>query len=360
MFRDLRRRFRQADRTGRFAVFVLGATLASGLWLAIATVTTTSPGEAKAQRSSPDLPPASYVLQKSELSQIAWHPCERRDTTVRVNAPRPPQGMLPVVTDLAAGGTPVRTGTLVARVADSPIFTIVSKEPLYRDLSIGDRGPDVEGFETALAKSGVISAADDMLDRTTVEQWRRRIDPRGPADRIVISTLLTVPPRAVVGNVHATVGDRVTAGSSLMEVTGRSGEFRCDVADPSTTITPAVATLRADGSTVAIDSLVVQQRTADEPGHVDLTVDGPVDTDMIELGVESARSKGPVLAAPLSTIKTTSAGHQSVVVISGTRQREVPVTLGVSAQGLVEIEGPGLKPGLHLALFDESADAPRS
>lgn len=340
------------DRGGRFAAGVAGAVVASLVWLVATVATTTTPGEARDQRASPELPPPTVVLKKTVLRQVAWYRCTQDRTTVQVEAPTPPQGFRSVVTSLAHSDRDVTTGTKVASVAGQPLIAVVTSAAFYRDLVVGDRGPDVRGFEQALQRAGAIPRADDVLDTAAVAVWQSRFDSSSPAGRVRLSTLVPVPPEASVGSVMVTVGQKLKPGSVLMEVNAGSNEFSCDVPDPAGEITPEKVTFEVDGRPVAVEAVVAHKRGSEGPGHVDVRPVGKVSKDQARLGIESSRSDGPVLVAPLSAIKTGADGKQTVVVVTGTARREVRVSLGLTAQGLVEIEGKGLDEGVRVALFD--------
>lgn len=70
----------------------------------------------------------------------------------------------PVLTDvLVQPGASVGEGDVIAEVTGLPIIVIAGMFPLYRDLSLGDRGPDVELVEEAIQRLGYIDTADDVL-----------------------------------------------------------------------------------------------------------------------------------------------------------------------------------------------------
>jgi peptidoglycan hydrolase-like protein with peptidoglycan-binding domain len=74
---------------------------------------------------------------------------------VQVAAPPVPQGERPVVTetDVSAGAV-VRSGSLVARVADRPVLLLALPVPPFRDLHHGDSGSDVTALQRALRQLG--------------------------------------------------------------------------------------------------------------------------------------------------------------------------------------------------------------
>jgi HlyD family secretion protein len=64
-------------------------------------------------------------------------------------------GAQPIVTQRPLGpGARVANGTLLSQVAGRPVFAMAGATPMYRDLAVGDRGPDVTQFQDDLALLG--------------------------------------------------------------------------------------------------------------------------------------------------------------------------------------------------------------
>lgn len=345
--------------SSRFAAGVIGAVVASLVWLVVVMVISMSPDQAAQRRAAPELPPPTVALKTTELRQVTWAPCSRDTTSISIAAPAVPAGERSVVTAVAAAGAKVTTGTQLARVASRPLVAVHTDAVLYRDLTVGATGPDVAAFEKALHQAGVIGKANSVLDADTVHAWHHTYDPAGPSNRIRVATLVAVPADTEVSSVMVTVGQAVKPGTPLLELSAGSNQLRCEVLNPSGSITPADVTLDVAGKTVPAASLTVHPRTDDEPGYVLVKPkDEVADGAAVRLGIVSASSDGPVLVAPLSAITTSSNGAPSVVVVDGDVRREVPVQLGVTAQGLVAVSGDGLADGVQVMLFgaaDETA-----
>lgn len=335
----------------RFAAVVTGAVAASMVWLVVVSVVALTPGEAKERRASPDLPPPTVELRETTLRQITWHGCDRSDRTLTATAPTPPRGFRSVVTGVPEGGTKVDTGTRLGSVSGRPLIGVVTDQPLYRDLRVGDRGDDVRGLEKALRDARIIRSADGVLDSATVAAWRSRLDPSGPADVIALGTVVAVPPGASVDAVMVAVGDQVEPGAPLLEIVSRAERFSCDVPDPAGDITPTSVVFEIDGHEVPTAAVVSRARTPDAPGRVEVEPSRDVVGDAARLGIVAAQADGPSLVVPLSAIKAEADGRQVVVVVDGDDRRTVRVTTGLTAAGLVEIDGAGLVAGDDVALF---------
>ncbi|MFT4216737.1 MAG: hypothetical protein QM619_06070 [Micropruina sp.] len=339
--------------SGRFAWVVAGVALASVVWLVGVLAFSLSPEQAAQRRAAPELPPRTVVVREVALRQVAWFPCVRRGVTVNVVVPQVPKGSRSVVTGLPMTSSAVRTGTELARVAAVPLIAVVTDAVFYRDLRVGDRGADVRGFERALKRAGIIATADGVLDAATVRAWRR-LDSTSPVDRIRLRTLVAVPSGATLGARKAEVGEVVKPGTVLLEVTAGAEQFRCMVPNAGSEVTPANTTFMVARAPVKVASVIVRPRTADESGYVLVTPKEPVKENQAQLGVQSGGSDKPVLAVPVSAVRVDAGGRPMVVIVAGQTQREVPVTVGTTAQGLVAITGDGIGVGVQVRLFDPS------
>lgn len=66
---------------------------------------------------------------------------------------------------------------------------------------------------------------------------------------------------------------------------------------------------------------------------------------VVDLPARGEVPAGRALAAPAGAVETAGDGTSRVEVVDGDRRRAVPVTIGRTADGLVEITGPGLGAG---------------
>lgn len=344
-------RDRGSQGQGQFTRFLGGVVVASTIWLGFVAVTVMSPDEARARRESPSLPPPTVAIERGVLRQTAWYPCQRDRTTLAVRAPRPPSGFRPVVTDVMPAGQAVRTGTRLASVAGVPLIAVATDVPFYRPLALGDRGPDVAGLESALLRARVISKADDLVDSMTVEAWRARFDPQGPAGAIPLASLVSVPNGAVVDSVAVSRGSVIRPGTELMRLGSRSTRFTCQVPDSSRELARSSLDFEVDGRRVSVTDIVTVPRERGGPGRVTLSPVRHAVGSQARLGVVAASSDGEVLHAPVSVLKADSSGRQVVVVSQDGETHEVPVSVGVTAAGHVELSGPGLNVGDELVLM---------
>ncbi|WP_167288761.1 hypothetical protein [Nocardioides seonyuensis] len=292
------------------------------------------------------------AIERGVLRQTAWYACQRDRTTLGVDAPTPPSGFRPVVTRVVPAGQAVRTGTRLASVAGVPLIAVVTNAPFYRPLAAGDRGPDVTRLERALLRAGVISEADGIVDSGTLEAWREQFNPLGPAGVIPLTSLVAVPSGAVVDSVAVTRGSVARPGTELMQVGTRSTRFTCQVPDSSGELARGSLDFEVDGRRVDVTRVVVVPRGRGAPGYVTVSPARRVTGGDARLGVVAASSEGEVLHAPASVLKADSSGRQVVLVVEDGETHEVPVSVGITAAGHVELSGRGLGVGQELVLLD--------
>lgn len=345
-----------SDARGRFVAAILGAAAVSLIWVIWSLATSPSPEQAQARRAAPLLPAPSAAVQRQELRDVTWYSCAPDADMVSVGAPRVPAGQRSVVTSVVDAGTKVRTGTRLGSVAGVQLTAVASRAVFYRDLYAGDTGPDVRGFTTALARVGIIDRPEAVLNASTIAVWQTRTRSPAAPGRVPFESLVAVPPGSEVSAVLVAVGDVVRQGAPLLEVGASSRGLLCEVPDPSGDITPASVMLEGDGQPVKVASLVVRPRTRQTAGAVVVMPAEPA-SGAVRLGVESASSEGEVLTVPLSAVRTSTSGELVVIVVDDGDREEVPVTLGVSAQGWVEVAGSELVEGASVELFDQASDA---
>lgn len=333
-----------------FPAVILGAVAASAIWIIVVLSISTTPQEAKQRRGAPDLPPPTVALEKKVLQQVSWHPCNRAERSVTVRAIPAPSGRRSVVTALARPGTKVQTGLVLARVAGEPQVAVVGDGVLYRDLAAGATGPDVRLLTGAMARAGWVPAASTRLEASDIATWHRRTG-LAPAATIGWSNLVVVPPQAVVGAALVGIGEPVKANQALLTATARARTFTCEVIDPVPSLDPAAVRFEVSGTLTPVAHLTVRPRDDQSPGVIEVTPGRRGVGGEAQLGIVSGGTPKPVLAAPLSALRTDTDGSTMVEVVDGEQSRTVQVEVGASSQGWVEVAGADLAPGMTLRLF---------
>jgi peptidoglycan hydrolase-like protein with peptidoglycan-binding domain len=275
-------------------------------------------------------------------------------------------------------GSTVRGGELLAEIDGSPLFALLGAVPAWRDLAPGDRGPDVTELQKALMalgyddgdSSGYFGSATEHA----VAAYYRHLGFSAPACGCVphgdVLFLPSLPATAI--SVTGAIGQQpgkpflVLSTPKALTITGelppayasqvKTG-LRVTISDEATgtTATGTVTKVGTPTLTVPIGTTVSiggsGSGTAAGGGtgsnlFVPVTVapttplPAVLNGENVLVTVETGQSSGAVLAVPVAAIVTTASGRSSVTVVSdGGIQRSVPVTVGMSAGGYVQVTG---------------------
>ncbi|WP_460800171.1 peptidoglycan-binding protein [Microbacterium sp. GXF0217] len=93
---------------------------------------------------------------------------------------RLPADAADVVTEVPVGiGSEIAAGTVVSEVNGAPVFALPGEFPFYRDLRLGDSGPDVRMLQQALTAAGRSVEDDGTFGHGTASAVRWLYDTRG-------------------------------------------------------------------------------------------------------------------------------------------------------------------------------------
>lgn len=88
------------------------------------------------------------------------------------------------------------TGRVILETNGSPVFVFSSSFPFYRDIGVGDQGPDVLAFQSGLVDLGLLGQADGVYGVQTAQAARELYQRVGyqPPTRTVASSAPTQQP----------------------------------------------------------------------------------------------------------------------------------------------------------------------
>ena len=335
---------------GRFQVATVALAVGCAVGVGAASLFGTSPGDASAKRKAPDLPVPTTRLVKQVLRDELHAPCRARSQVTRVMPPPLPVGKPRVVTAIGVRvGQPVKTGDLLAVVSGVPTFAFVTRIPFYRDLGLGDTGPDVTALEQALVAAGKLSTADSVFDSRTAAALsklyaRAGAAARGLGGRVRLASSTSVPAGSEVAEIDAAVGEVVTRGTPLMVLTARTPTVTCQV--------PGTAAISA-GERLSIG--VVRSVGPADPasGQRDVVVAlarSSASAEPTDLVLPLRVTKTAVLTVPAGGIWVGAAGSFVVRKVVGGNVQSVRVHVGATAGGYVAISGGGLAAGDEVQL----------
>lgn len=287
-------------------------------------------------------------------------------------------------------GQSVRAAQVLVEYSGRPVFALKGDVPAYRDLAFGERGKDIAQLQASLQSLGQSTAPDPRGvfgsgTEKAVEWLYRRlgypapVSPAGePAAQAMVpaSEVVFVPdvPARVV-SVPVRVGDPVkgpvvTLARGEMTLTGRLDPSRQGLvtAGMKAQVLAETTGVQAEGTVESVGGLVVPgDKAADgadgapadaaggDAAYLPLTVRPATVWDPAFVGLDvrvtitAAATSRAVLAVPEAAISAGADTRTTVTVVgTGGAKRVVPVTTGVSADGLVEVTPPSgavLAPG---------------
>lgn len=271
-------------------------------------------------------------------------------------------GRVPIVVDVPlVAGDEVASGDVVANVSDRPVIVVEMPVPLYRGLVPGVEGEDVARFQRSLRSLGYevdVNAVFDSATQLVVEAFYQdrgfdvlgangAIDETGE-DGLVAVNAVVVPLGEVVGisslpmvvaSVDAMVGSPV--GGAIVSLTGSDLVIDATVDAMLAALLPPGIAAEAGSRPWLME--VASNDLRDEAGQpiVRLEAIEPLPFDMVgqdlRVAAEIAATDGPVLAVPVTAIRSRDGVELLRVDSGGGLFHEVVVRTGVSIGGWVEI-----------------------
>ncbi|WP_309061569.1 HlyD family efflux transporter periplasmic adaptor subunit [Streptomyces sp.] len=305
-----------------------------------------------------------------------------------------------------APGKKITAGQVILEISGRPLFVLEGAVPSYRDLAPGKRGDDVAQLQKALRESGhptgtdpsgvfgpgtqgavasfyasigyeaptteapVTEAPVTPADRpgpggATPPAAGEERTPAPPLTTFPMSEVVFVPSfPAYVDDVRAKVGDE--AGSDLLSLSSGALTVEGSVTPQEKEMVRPGQEVRIHaelsgrqftGKVASVGRAASPAKDGDQPSGaenytVKVTPSKPLPAGLngenVQLTVVAASSKGEVLAVPSSAVSTSADGLTGVTVREGRTERRVPVSVGVSGDGFVQVtpvEGARLEAG---------------
>lgn len=269
---------------------------------------------------------------------------------------------------LVRPGSSVRSGDVLYRVDERPVFVASGAVPQYRDLSAGDVGQDVRQLQQLLTDRGYLSSAPSGTFGTATESgvraWQRAsgvretgVVPRG--DLLFVERL---PARVRLAE-SITVGAQLSPGAEAVHVLAASPRFTMTLSDEQLDSVPSNARVRVSTGGQTWKAQVASLQ-AGEPGETTLVLRGARGGDVCGaqcdryIGTDGPqrlratvvvvpRTSGPMV--PAAAIQSDVNGGLFVTDTSG-EQRPVEVLAADGGQAIVD----GLEIGTEILLFGQA------
>ena len=249
-------------------------------------------------------------------------------------------------------GTVLRPGDMLYKVDEKPTHWTNGDVPMYRELSSGSKGSDVEQLQRYLQEQEYLSAdieIDGKYGRATREAVKDWQDDHGLDDtgRIDATQLLFFPYDSIRVAATPRIGEQ--AGGGVLQVTEPDLYVTLDVSarkkkafegSPSIEVETADGT-RLTASVASIEALQAQDAFGGQTYRVRLELGTTADRDPGQVSVDVIDVlASDVLAVPARALVALVEGGYAVETLnSGGTTTYVAVTLGEFADGWVEIDG---------------------
>ncbi|WP_175411760.1 peptidoglycan-binding protein [Streptomyces sp. TRM64462] len=344
---------------------IVSVTVAAVLAGGFAATTLTGPDTADAGQTQARLPTATEPIVQGDLvSSTSVDGTLGYAKQRKINS-----GTGGTLTWVGASGAEVeRNGKLYA-VDGTPVRLWFGTEPMYRKLKNGDTGTDVKQVKQNLIALGYgagLAADDTFTDGTTkgVKRWQKDHGLKQTGE-IGPETIAFAPGPVRVASAEASVGDRTAPGQQVLTTTSADRVVRLKVkvsqaalAKPDSKVEVQLPDNTTTSGTVASVGAVAKSGDSpdDRTPRIDVTVtfDDPEKVSGIDQAPATVKLTGQtrknVLSVPVGALLALKDGSFGVQVVDGGQVREVKVTLGMFAQGRVEITGDGLRAGMRVGV----------
>jgi peptidoglycan hydrolase-like protein with peptidoglycan-binding domain len=272
-----------------------------------------------------------------------------------------------ITAQAAVGGT-VERGKKLYAVDGRAVYLMYGSTPAYRDLKTGvSDGDDVKQLEQDLVALGFAGITpNDHFDSYTeaaVKRWQRSI--RVTEDGIVPLGMVVFQPAAVrIAAWHGGVGEAAGPNGPILDVTGTRhivsidlDARRQDLAVAGAAVTVTLTDGKAVAGHISEVGKVAQAASSGGVGGQtnqatikvyvildDAAAGGGVDQAPVQVGLARGSRKG-VLAVPVNALMARPDGTYVLEVDSGGRRKQVAITTGLFAEGMVEVSGAGIAEG---------------
>ncbi|MEU0564940.1 efflux RND transporter periplasmic adaptor subunit [Nonomuraea sp. NPDC005983] len=276
------------------------------------------------------------------------------------------------VTMLPAVGQVVTAGRVLYRVDGKPVMLLNGVVPIYRSLSWGTEGVDVQQLNAALVVLGYatkdeLDPESDYFGRGTYNALRELQDKVGleESGNLSLGQAVFVPAKAIrVLKVNAVSGAQTAAGTVVLQAssTARQVTIELNASQQSrVAVDDKVIIALPNGKTVpgVVSEVGKVATTSDSGTTIEVkirptrpTQTGSLDKAPVQVSIVTDTAED-VLSVPVNSLLALAGGGYAVEVVDiGGGHRLVGVTTGLfdDSEGKVEVTGDGLRAGQNIVV----------
>ena len=314
--RDRRRRF-----STTVALIVVAATAIAASLLAFSVFRPTPPGLATAsapaavQLVAEELTDARAVELTAQLGEAASLPSPASGTVT--------ESTCAAGTGLVSGGSPFKLG-------ETPLVSLHTSTPLWRDLTSGLEGPDVTALQSALAGLGYDVSETDRFDWQTWAAWDELVESVGGDTKqgeLLLAQVLWLPAATIsVQSCPVALGHAAAQGEALVALA--SPLLSASVKSYPTDFVPGARKLTLEGvdvgveesGTVTPEGLTVLAGTNALARYAASPDDASIQADLVLVGATTVYAVPPAAVAMTSEtggcVEAQGGGPLPVTVVS--------------------------------------------
>jgi peptidoglycan hydrolase-like protein with peptidoglycan-binding domain len=266
------------------------------------------------------------------------------------------------VTRLPDQGATVERGDELYRVNEQPVTLLRGAIPMYRDLAPGDSGRDVKQLETNLAKLGYEGfTADNEYTSSTAEAvraWQQDIGAE-QTGMVARGDVVFVPEGGQVDTLHVSVGDTLSPGSPILDITGADqvvslevdvdDRDRFEVDTEVTVVLPGGDEVAGTVSATAVVEVALEGEDTESIVQAEVTLNEKASEEFIGAPVDviiGVDERTDVLTVPVNALLALAEGGFGLEVVGDDGSTEiVAVETGLFAEGRVEVSGADIAEG---------------
>ncbi|MFI7318263.1 peptidoglycan-binding protein [Streptomyces venezuelae] len=281
------------------------------------------------------------------------------------------------VTVAAREGATVARGEALYERDDKPVTLLYGPVPAFREMKAGDRGSDVLQLERNLAALGYgtglyVDPRYDAATEAAVKRWQKSLN-RTPTGRVGKGDVVFQPDRVKVVSADAALADPVGPDGPVLTVASTQPVVRAELDESDAQLTArgtkvevTLPSGRTEPGRVTGTARPEEQEGTEGGGSagsgdgitVEVTLDGGrsaaagEDTKATATVKFVSESRENVLTVPVEAVVALRGAHggYGLQTVGGGTSRMVRVKTGMTADGRIEVSGPGITEGTKVGV----------
>lgn len=341
---------------------VLGAVAAVVTVVGVSVFVVVSGDDSGGKANAASAPPAVAEITRGDLVRsktVDGH----LDYANRRAVKSPVEG---TVTQAAEPGKTVERGQVLYKRDARPVVLLYGSTPMFRDLTVGTLGPDVQQLKRNLRDLGRGRSlpVDNKYDEATqaaVKSWQKALGVLEPTGDVGKGDLVFQPGAVRVVAADAALADQIGADKPVLTIASTKPVVRAQLDKDDQTLakvgTRVEVTLPEGATAPGQVSGTVRAESGDGAEaptgiQVEITLDDGAAVPEDTTGTSSVKflqeSRKGVLTVPVEAIVALREGGYGLQIVRETTTTTVRVETGMSADGRIEITGDGLAEGMKV------------